>query len=175
MTSPFRHCPQCGAVAFDLRANNLLGCEACGFQFYLNPIVAVAAILSDPQGRILLIRRAKDPARGKLAMPGGFVELEETAEAAIRREVHEEVGLEVDHLEYLTSYPNTYYFADYRYRVLDLFFCSRLASFDQAVALAEVDSLVISPPSQIDPALLAFDSMRHGWRCFLERRQSEPN
>jgi NAD+ diphosphatase len=174
MHSPFRHCPQCGKAPFDLRATNLLACEHCGFHYYLNPIVAVAAILIDAHGSTLLVRRAKNPALGKLAMAGGFVDLEETAEAAVRREVREEVGLELAQVEYLTSYPNHYPYADYLYRVLDLFFCARLPSFEAARALAEVDSLWVGEPQAIDPAELAFDSMRHAWRCFMTRWRDQP-
>jgi 8-oxo-dGTP diphosphatase len=46
--------------------------------------------------RVLLERRGQPPAQGTWALPGGLIELGETAEAAIRREVHEECGIEVD-------------------------------------------------------------------------------
>ena len=55
------------------------------------------------QGRILLIKRGKEPSKGLYAFPGGRVEPGETAEAAARRELYEETGLEAGGLEHLET------------------------------------------------------------------------
>ena len=52
-----------------------------------------AVIVQD--GKIVLIRRRREPFRGQYALPGGFVKYGETVEAALRREVLEETGLVV--------------------------------------------------------------------------------
>ena len=59
------------------------------------PIVGVGAIIRDG-GRIVLIRRDREPAKGRWTFPGGVVELGETVRDAVRREVLEETGLEVE-------------------------------------------------------------------------------
>ena len=61
----------------------------------LAPIVAVGAIVLDGE-RIVLIRRAKEPSRGLWTFPGGAVELGEPVREAVRREVLEETGLEIE-------------------------------------------------------------------------------
>jgi 8-oxo-dGTP diphosphatase len=59
------------------------------------PVVGVGAVVLDAR-RVLLIRRAQEPLKGQWSLPGGGVELGETLEQAVAREVLEETGLEVD-------------------------------------------------------------------------------
>ena len=62
------------------------------------PYLAVsAAIFRD--GRVLIVRRAQPPAHGVYTLPGGGVELGETLEQAVIREVREETGLEIEPIE----------------------------------------------------------------------------
>lgn len=59
------------------------------------PVVGVGAVILDGN-RVLLIRRGQEPLKGQWSLPGGALELGETLEAGIRREVREETGLEVE-------------------------------------------------------------------------------
>jgi 8-oxo-dGTP diphosphatase len=60
------------------------------------PLVAcVGAVVHDPAGRLLLIRRGHAPHAGLWSLPGGRVEAGESPEAAVEREVREETGLRV--------------------------------------------------------------------------------
>ena len=105
-----RFCPLCGGtlgrepVPPDGRREAV--CEGCGFVFYLNPKL-VAGTLPRRDGRVLLIRRAHAPARGKWTFPGGFVDWGEAVREAAIRETREEVQLEVrlDSLHGVYSYP----------------------------------------------------------------------
>ena len=91
-----RFCHQCGGhlqerlVEGDDRPR--LVCGACGFTHYINPKVVVGAI-PERAGRVLLMRRAIEPRYGAWTFPGGFMEVDETAEEAALREAEEEVGL----------------------------------------------------------------------------------
>jgi len=163
---PYQFCPMCGSDNFTPQSDNLLRCAQCDFHFHVNPVVAVAGILADATGRVLLIRRAKEPAKGKLAMPGGFVDLDETGEDALRREIKEEVNLDLRDVKYLASFPNRYLYRGITYPVLDLFFTARIDSWDEAKALAEVDSFVVCRPAEVKPGELAFESMVRAWNSF---------
>ncbi len=57
------------------------------------PVVAVGAVVFDADERVLLIQRGRPPAVGAWSIPGGKVELGETLEAAVLRELREETGL----------------------------------------------------------------------------------
>ena len=61
------------------------------FQSFL----AVACFIRNSKGELLLVRRAKEPAKGTLDLPGGFVDMYESAEDAAHREVKEETGLDI--------------------------------------------------------------------------------
>lgn len=62
------------------------------------PIVGVAAVVIEDD-RVVLVRRGRPPAYGEWSLPGGAVELGETLEKAVVREVKEEIGLEVELVE----------------------------------------------------------------------------
>jgi 8-oxo-dGTP diphosphatase len=65
------------------------------------PVVGVGAVVIK-DGKVLLIKRGKEPLRGRWLVPGGTVELGETLREAVIREVREETGLDVVPLEMLT-------------------------------------------------------------------------
>ncbi len=153
----FHHCPRCGAPAPAPGASPF-DCAACGCRLYFNPAVSVSAFIERPDGRVLLIRRAKEPSKGKLAPPGGFVDFEETAETATAREVREETGLEIRHLRYLVSLPNEYLFRGVTYRILDLFFVAEAVDPAASAALDDVDEVLWMEPAAMRPEDMAFSS-----------------
>ncbi len=166
----FRFCPRCAASRPTANAGVVpYRCDGCGFVYYFNPTVAAAAWVSDPAGRVLLIRRAKEPAKGKFAIPGGFVDVGETADEALRREVREEVGLEVEGVVFLTSFPNRYLYRDVTYPVLDLVFTARAVAPESALPLDGATGLEWLHPADIDPAELAFPSMTESLRLLRGR------
>ena len=165
----FKFCPRCGKPRGEDQPLQPFQCAACGFHYYFNPCLAVAAILLGPGDEALFIRRAKDPAKGRLAVPGGFVDLGETAEDALRREIKEEVNLEVGPLDFLCSAPNEYLYRGVNYPVLDVAFVCRAVSIEPIAALDGVESFCWLKPAEIDPGEIAFPSIRTAVRLYNER------
>jgi ADP-ribose pyrophosphatase YjhB (NUDIX family) len=83
-------CPRCGAAA-TVRFPRSIHCESCGYAAFFNPKPVGCAIPRAADGRVWLARRGLEPGKGRWSMPGGFVDLGETVEAAIVRELREEL------------------------------------------------------------------------------------
>jgi mutator protein MutT len=162
----YRFCPRCGQPAAEAPARPVFTCSACSFVLFFNPSIAAAALIFNPEGKILVVRRAKEPERGKLAFPGGFIDADETAEEAVRREVREEVGMELDRIEYLCSFPNRYPYRGVTYIVLDFFFLGWTRDSGKIAAPSEVQDLYWTDPESIRSDDLAFISLQNAWSYF---------
>lgn len=165
----FKFCPRCGAQALDLVKSSAFRCKACQFLYHFNPATSVAAFLMAPDGTALFIRRAIEPAKGKLALPGGFVDFGESAEDALRREVREEVNLAVKSLDYLGSTTNNYFYEEVTYSVLDLYFIATPENDPRPEALDGVESFAWLDPRQVNPQDVAFVSIQAILKVFLKR------
>ena len=101
----FRFCPLCGSDRFVENNNKSKRCEACGFVYYFNPSASTVAVIVNEKDELLVVRRAKEPAKGTLDLPGGFSDCYETSEEGVVREVKEETGLGHTHHRYVLSVP----------------------------------------------------------------------
>jgi ADP-ribose pyrophosphatase YjhB (NUDIX family) len=90
-----RFCPRCAAEA-EVAFPRSIACPSCGYRAYYNPKPVAGAVPWDDDGRIWLLRRGFDPGGGLWTFPGGFVDLGESVEEAARREVREELAVEVE-------------------------------------------------------------------------------
>jgi ADP-ribose pyrophosphatase YjhB (NUDIX family) len=117
-----KFCPKCGSDEFKPAGERSLKCGHCGFHFYINAVAAVAALVVDGEGKLMLVTRGVEPGYGKLDLPGGFVDPGENLEDGLKRELEEELGLKIKSCEYIGSAPNEYIFSEYTIFTLDLAF-----------------------------------------------------
>ena len=125
----YNYCPKCGSAHFIFDGNRSFTCEECKFNLYINSAAAVAAIITNNAGDILLTIRAFEPNKGAYDLPGGFIDPGETAEQALTREIKEELNLYIKDLKYLTSAPNEYVFSGLTIYTLDMGFVCRVDDF----------------------------------------------
>jgi len=155
-------CPRCGAPRTG--AGSPFRCIACAFTLFCNPAVGVGCFVRDAQGRHLFTVRAKDPGKGLLGLPGGFVDAGESAELALEREVREEIGGRISAIRYLCSSPNRYAFAGVDYDVLDIFYTAELAAGELRTDADEIGAIRWLTRDEVREADIAFPSMRAAWR-----------
>ena len=133
-----KFCPKCASPDFNASGERSLKCGACGFHYFINSSAAVAALVSNQEGKPMLVTRGVEPDYGKLDLPGGFVDPLETAENAVQRELFEELGLKVKSMEYLGSFPNTYIFSDFSVFTLDMAFKICAESLDNLKPMDDI-------------------------------------
>jgi len=99
-------CPRCSGELVRERAQ--ADCPACGSHYYANSAPTVGALCEDEQGRLMLVRRAVEPQKGKWDTPGGFLEEGERPLDGLRRELLEETGLDVEPGEFIDAVTDLY-------------------------------------------------------------------
>lgn len=101
--SAHRFCSRCGGSMENSLTERALVCPACGLTEY--PKISPAVIVAVSDGDRLLMIRGKNSAPGRYHLVAGYVEIGETFEETVAREVLEEVGIRVKNIRYYKSQP----------------------------------------------------------------------
>ena len=171
MTHPlqqFKFCPKCGSRNFKINNEKSKKCADCGFVYYFNSSASVVAIINNDKDEILVARRAKEPAKGTFDLPGGFVDMHETAEEAVAREVLEETRLIVNSSKYLFTIPNIYVYSGFEVHTVDMFFACEIKDFEPIKAQDDVAELLFIDKKKINPADFGLTSIRQGVEKMLK-------
>lgn len=171
---PFRFCPNCGKSNLEFHRPISVNCQDCGFTYYQNNAAAVAIILETPDG-ILLVKRNKEPEKGRLDLPGGFVDPGEGALEAVKRELMEELHLTVADIRFFSSRPNRYPYNGVLYHTCDLFFIATLTDLSTInYDPIELEGWQIITHKEYDPDEIAFESVSQTLsRYFRDKRAQE--
>jgi ADP-ribose pyrophosphatase YjhB (NUDIX family) len=145
-----------------------MSCPDCGFVYYVNPSSAVAAFIVNAKDELLVCTRAFEPAKGWLDLPGGFVDYSESAEEAIRREISEELGVEVTTEKYLFSLPNEYLYKGFLVPTLDMFFACKIDDFENLRPSDDVSKAEFVPLNIINPEKFGLQSIKMAVKHFLD-------
>ena len=162
----FLFCPKCGGIFVENGIKSKC-CESCGFEFFYNVCVATAAFIINSKRELQVCRRASEPGKGTMDLPGGFLDSSETAEQGLSREILEETGIMADGFRYLFSFPNKYLYSGFLVRTLDFFF---LCCLDNAPMPKAMDDVIESSWISLNALSLSdfgLESIRAGVGRFL--------
>ena len=171
LTKPiFEFCPGCGGKKIKVTDDDSILCHGCGFHFFFNSSAAVAVLIEDDKGRIVLTKRLNDPARGMLDLPGGFVDIGETAEEAVFREILEELHVRVNHIRYLFSYPGTYLYDSVSYYILNLVYACTIDNFHDLKPGDDVGEICLVQADKIALDQIGLESIRYIIQHYLKTK-----
>ena len=155
------HCPSCGQPALSAQGQKAYACTQCQFTYFHNTASAVLAVICHHDD-ILVAVRGREPGKGMLDLPGGFVDYDESLEHALCRELHEELNVTFtpQQLRYAGSAPNTYRYRDIEYKTCDVFFHITLDQRPHVQAGDDVAALQWIPAASLNLNDFAFSSAK---------------
>lgn len=158
-------CPKC-THKLTKKSKNLFICKHCEFHLYENPRPTNGLIAENEKGEILLVRRLYPPKKGYWDIPGGFVDIGETLEESILREIKEELGVAVTKLRYLTSTSDRYLYKGINYHTLCFFFKGDIDS-KKIIPHDDISEIKFFPKENIPFLRIAFEGVRRGIKQYL--------
>ena len=183
----FTYCPACASKKITFENGKVFRCPDCGFVYYHNTAAATGCIISVPENgveRILFLVRGKEPAKGKLDLPGGFVDPGEGILEGLYRELQEEIGWTppvpegkplTEVFTLFASFPNVYPYKNIAYNTCDVYFCLRapgLREQDLVLEESEIAAASFLRPEDIDYDAIAFDPVRRAVQAYLAKKIS---
>ena len=177
----FKFCPACASEEIAFVNGRSFRCPACGFVYYHNTAAANACII-EADGRIVFLVRGKEPSKGKLDLPGGFVDPGEGVLEGLYRELQEELGWSppippgtslAQVFTLFASFPNIYPYKNIVYNTCDMIFILRVPGLreqDLHLEQNEIAEVRFLKPEEIDYDEIAFDSIRRAVSTYLTRR-----
>jgi 8-oxo-dGTP diphosphatase len=121
----WKHCPVCAAAITP--EDGKVECPQCEFVTYAHSMPTASAVVDDGEGRVLLSKRAHDPAAGKWDLPGGFLEEGEPPLDCVRRELREEAGIGLADERLLGIWMDQYDYKRRRVATLNVYYAARVA------------------------------------------------
>lgn len=166
----FSFCPSCGAPAPTWDGSKRYNCERCSWQYYQNTASAAVGLL-EYEGKILFTIRNQEPGKGLLDLPGGFTDPGESVEEALRREVKEELGMEIGELQYLGSFPNVYPYKGTEYTTCDIVFLTNITQMPVNIEDEEIAGILLLDAEEVNLSDIPFESIRNAVSTYINYKR----
>lgn len=152
----FKYCPRCGGklvIKKEEKAQRLV-CKECNFVFYQNSKPTASALITNNKGQVLLVKRGIKPKFGYWDLPGGFLEEGEDPIQGLKREIKEELGVEINDIKYLGIYMD-WYECGYNMSTLNIIYLTKI-KFGKIRPMSDVGGIQWFDNSKIPWTKLAF-------------------
>lgn len=157
----FRFCPFCGSQHFVWDGIKAHICSDCNHKLYVNEAGATVALIKNSKNELLFTTRKFNPSAGMLDLPGGFIDLGESAEACVKREVKEELNLDVTDLAFFGTFPNKYEYGELIYFTIDIVFECTVESFAPLRAGDDAADVHFIDPKQVNMNSIGLESIKN--------------
>jgi len=171
----FKFCPKCASRKIAFEEGKVFRCPECRFVYYHNIAAATGCLITvpEPDGeKLVFLVRGKEPAIGKLDLPGGFVDIGEGVIDGLYRELKEEIDWTPPTVPVLfASFSNVYKYKDIDYNTCDMYFsvsAEGLKPDDFHLEEAEVSAVRFLKPQDINFNDFAFPSTVKAVKTYLK-------
>lgn len=155
----FSFCPKCGGT-LEKKDNTVLVCSRCDLHYYVNPKPSNTVMLQNINGEILFVKRKYEPQKGYWDLPGGFVDLHETVEESVHREIQEELGITISDISYLTSFPDRYAYKGVNWHTICSAFTAKIPTNTSIKAADDVSEVAFFTYEDIPYDHIAFEGIK---------------
>jgi ADP-ribose pyrophosphatase YjhB (NUDIX family) len=164
----YKHCLLCGST-LEKKEKRLLVCTNCGYHHYINPFPCNAVIIENEKGEILLVKRKFDPQKGYWDLPGGFIEPHENLETSAKREIKEELNIDITINKIVGVYQDTYIYQNIEVPTLGIAVSAKITSGELHVA-DDISGYQYFPKEQVLQQKIAFKSVEQAIKDYLGSR-----
>ena len=162
----FKYCPKCSSGNLTVRHGKAVYCADCDYLFFQNNAAAVSVII-EYEDKIVMVKRGRDPKKGMLDLPGGFVDPGESFEECAHREIDEELGIKITNLKYFGSAANSYTYRGVEYPTTDFVLTCNTTNFEDIAPNDDVSDFVLMAKEDINIDEIAFVSTRKVMKEYL--------
>ena len=185
----FNFCPSCSSKNIVFKEGKVFRCPDCGFTYYHNIAAATGCLIIVPDDanmtdeRLVFLVRGKEPAVGKLDLPGGFIDAGEGALEGLNRELREEIDWTPplspestlgDVFKLFASFSNVYEYKGIKYNTCDMYFtvyAPGLKPEHLRLEKEEVSDVRFLKPNEINFSDFAFNSTKQAVETYLKQKK----
>jgi NAD+ diphosphatase len=168
LVKAYKYCPLCKGD-FKQKSNRLFVCQKCNHKQYINPVPCNGVIIVNDNNQIMLVKRKVAPKKEYWDLPGGFIEPGESFETSVKREITEELGIDIEIKKIVGIYNDIYFYENLEYPTMGIVVSAKLKSSNIKVA-DDISSFKFFEKKDVLKQKLAFKALRHSLEDYINNK-----